>query len=286
MADLSLIKIWELNKSSWYNGDVCAIPEELRDWLPITQYVAENKRVTVRAPYPIGDYDRYMAVSQLSGQKIECAACSGTGKTRSGSICPVCNGTGVPCGEIGAITVDDSGVINLRFDQVSMGIDADGKLYARIKFGDDGGIGRNENDEIVVKVDDQTIKIDEHGQLYSVRSQLYADRMSAEEYDPSEPLTLFTIDDSKIAKVTLHVSVDIRSTAFETATDMTMFTLNVAGKTAKYCWDKTVPYTMLNFDAMIDTVVQPMPLVLSLIPENGDDFDDSDITVTANVMSC
>jgi hypothetical protein len=31
MADLSLIKIWELDKSGWYDGELCSIPEELRD---------------------------------------------------------------------------------------------------------------------------------------------------------------------------------------------------------------------------------------------------------------
>jgi hypothetical protein len=284
MADLSLIKIWELDKSGWYDGERCSIPEELRDWLPITQYESENKRVTVRAPYPIGDYDKYMAVSQLDGAKIECAACAGTGKTATGKKCAVCNGTGVPCDDIGAISIDDSGVIHLQIDTVTMGINAEGKLFARLKLKENGGLERDADDAVYVKVDDSTIKIDENGQLYAVTIQPYAEIFN-EDVNPDEPITLFTVDDG-VEQVKLHIAVDITSTKYDTATELTRFDLIVGGTKMTYCWDKTVPYTMINFDAIVD-VPSNKKIVMTLDPlVYGDNFNDSKMKVLANVISC
>ena len=283
MADLSLIKIWELDKSGWYDGELCSIPEELRDWLPITQYESEHKRVTVRAPYPIGDYDKYMAVSQLNGAKIECAACAGTGKTATGEKCAVCNGTGVPCDDIGAISIDDSGVIHLQIDTVTMGINAEGKLFARLKLTENGGLDRDADDAVYVKVDDSTIKIDENGQLYAVTIQPYA-AIFKDDVNPDVPITLFTVDDG-VEKVKLHISVDITSTKYDTATELTRFDLIAGGMTMTYCWDKTVPYTMINFDAIV-VVPSNKNIVMTLNPKDGDNFNDSVLTVNANVISC
>ena len=48
--------------------------------------------------------------------------------------------------------------------------------------------------------------------------------------------------------------------------------------------DKTVPYTMINFDTIIET---PSDIKFKLTPETEEDnFNDSDITVSANVISC
>lgn len=63
----------------------------LRAWLPVT-YIdqSNNKRVTVRAPYPIGDADTY---------PVECPDCAGTGRVES-VMCNACEGTGTvtePC---------------------------------------------------------------------------------------------------------------------------------------------------------------------------------------------
>ncbi len=285
MADLSLIKIWELDKSGWYDGELCSIPEELRDWLPITQYESETKRVTVRAPYPIGDYDKYMAVSQLNGEKIECSACAGTGKTATGETCAVCNGTGVPCDDIGAISIDDSGVIHLQIDTVTMGINAEGKLFARLKLKENGGLERDADDAVYVKVDDSTIKIDENGQLYAVTIPPYTKSVTLVDADPAVPITLFTVD-ANVEKVKLHISLDIKSTKYDTATELTRFDLIAGGTTMTYCWDKTVPYTMINFDAIVD-VSSNKNIVMTLDPVvYGDNFDDSELTVLANVISC
>ena len=284
MADLSLIKIWELDKSGWYDGELCSIPEELRDWMPITQYESEHKRVTVRAPYPIGDYDKYRAVSQLDGAKIECSACAGTGKTATGETCAVCNGTGVPCDDIGAISIDDSGVIHLQIDTVTMGINAEGKLFARLKLKENGGLDRDADDAVYVKVDDSTIKIDENGQLYAVTIPPYTKSVTKVNVDPSASIPLFTVDDG-VEKVKLHIAVDIKSRAYESANELTVFTLSAGGTSAKYCWDKTVPYTMINFDTIVD-VSSNKNIVMTLVPETGDNFNHSELTVLANVISC
>lgn len=284
MADLSLIKIWELDKSGWYDGELCSIPEELRDWLPITQYESENKRVTVRAPYPIGDYDKYMAVSQLDGAKIECSACSGTGKTATGEKCAVCNGTGIPCDDIGAISVDDSGVIHLQIDTVTMGINAEGKLFARLKLKENGGLERDEDDAVYVKVDDSTIKIDENGQLYAVTIPPFSKKVTKSITNTSAPISLFTVDDG-IKKVKLHIALDIRSIAYDTANELTRFSVSVGDTTANYCWDKTVPYTMINFDDLVD-VPQSKNIAMTITVNPEDNFSGADITVIANVISC
>jgi len=277
MADLSLIKIWELQKTKWWDEQSsCEIPEVLRDWLPITQYT-DDGRVTVRAPYPIGDFDNFNA---LSNDDKECSYCSGSGKTLEGATCPICHGTGVPCDSIGAISVDDHGIIRLQIDQVSLGINAEGKLFARLKIADKGGLDLNEDSEIFVKVDDKSIKVNEDGQLYAVTTEPYSAVNTIDNYDLTE-VKLF--DAPNVDKVKLHISVDIKSTAYESANELTRFTLAAGGASAKYCWDKTVPYTMINFDTIIEN---PSDITFKLTPETGDNFNGSEITVSANVISC
>ena len=255
MADLSLIKIWELQKTKWWDEhSSCEIPEVLRDWLPITQYT-DDGRVTVRAPYPIGDFDNFNA---LSNDDKECSYCSGSGKTLEGATCPICHGTGVPCDSIGAISVDDHGIIRLQI----------------------GGLDLNEDSEIFVKVDDKSIKVNEDGQLYAVTTEPYSAVNTIENYDLTE-VTLFVAPN--VAKVKLHISVDIESTAYESANELTRFTLAAGGVSTQYCWDKTVPYTMINFDTIIET---PSDIKFKLTPEPDDNFKYAVITVSANVISC
>ena len=249
MAELDLIKIWNLKKSDKYSEDTRDIPEQQRDWLPVTQQIVDNKRETVRVPYPIGDYDRYVAASKLNGENIDCALCAGTGVLQSGETCPMCKGTGIPSGSIGAISVDAAGVINLQLDPTTMGVNSEGKLFA-------------------------------------AKSLLYSDSMSENNYNPALPLPLFVVSDEKVKKVKLHISLDIRSTQFESATEVTRFSLNIHRKSALYCWDKTVPYTMLNFDEVIELASYPTPLIMTLTPVAGDNFNHSEFTVSANVVSC
>ena len=231
MADLSLIKIWELQKTKWWDEQSsCEIPEVLRDWLPITQYT-DDGRVTVRAPYPIGDFDNFNA---LSNDDKECSYCSGSGKTLEGATCPICHGTGVPCDSIGAISVDDHGIIRLQIDQVSLGINAEGKLFARLKIADKGGLDLNEDSEIFVKVDDKSIKVNEDGQLYAVTTEPYSAVNTIDNYDWTE-VKLF--DAPNVDKVKLHISVDITSMAYESANELTRFTLAAGGASVQYCWE-------------------------------------------------
>ena len=281
MADLSLIKIWELNPVEWYDKTACPVPSELRDWLPVTHWDSEKGRVTVRAPYPVGDYDIYNA---LPDEDKECITCQGTGLV-NGETCTTCHGTGV-CADAGAITVEDSGVIHLKIDDTTLGIKADGRLFAKLKLKENSGLAQDENDAVYVNVDDKTIKIDENGQLYAVTVAPYSNKVTKLGVDPTTAIRLFTVTNPNVSRVKLHIDVDIKSTHYDTAIEMTRFSLTVGDDTKLYCWDKTVPYTMINYDTMVDIDTVPKQINMKLKPVTGDNFNDSAIMVNANIISC
>ncbi len=290
MAELSLIKIWELPKTSWYDGLTCAIPEELRDWLPSTQYDQTSGRITVRSPYPIGDYDNYMA---LSNEDKTCSHCSGTGVNPDGTKCAVCNGTGIPCESIGA-TMDDAGVIHLQIDRATLGIDQDGRLYARFKLADKGGLDLNGDDQVYVKVDDKTIKIGSDGSLYAVTVRPFSTDTSGPVRNGSA--LICKIDEETVKKVQVHVAISFNNALhYMDAHELTRFAVNItalsSGSTRQVsiphnCWDQTSPYSTLHFDAFIDVANYPTNIMLTMTTEESDTFGAADITFVAHVVSC
>ena len=254
--------------------------DESRDWLPVTSAEIDGGRVTVRVPYPMGDFDKnYDAVDGNVSHKDICTLCNGVGRV-NGETCPVCDGTGFG-GDRGAVTVDENGVISLRIDDATLGISTDGKVYVRdhLSVKEGGGIGKDEDNGIFVKVDEDTIKIGEDGFLYADINTLPLEiiengMVELDGTRSTELEKIFTYDANVIR---MHIDLDFVSVGYASAVAYTRFRLvvtdgsSVLYTSAPYLWDQTAPYTMFNVDAMLETMPET-DLHVVLAAEDGDTF--------------
>lgn len=355
-AELDFIKIWALKAIAGSVAD-----DESRPWMPVT-YIdpTSNNRVTVRAPYPMGDGDEtevhtcptcegdgHVSIYICktcggSGQtlqdcpecngtgfidgdctkgecpncagsghlKLDCLQCHGSGKIiepsgESGTPCPTCGGTGAISGA-GPIHVTPNGIIQFRYDELTLGIDESGKVYARLKARKNGGLDTitGEYNELYVKVDQKSIQVNPDTGCLEVIDYVkpYAEQFSNSvvftqeiEYS-SNPISLsdggkeIIVNDEAVKKIHVHLSVGIRNDNYWSATSMTRLQMNVGGKLSEiFCWDQTIPYTIVNFDTFIDVSNErTVPVWLKFKEGAIDDSIPKDATFswTANVTSC
>jgi hypothetical protein len=235
-----------------------------------------------------GDCDLQEICPTCHGEKEiteKCPHCDGTGTVLEPSMdesdleCNMCHGTGV-IGANGAITVDREGIISLRYDEVNLGIDDNGRIFARLKAKDEnGGLGVERIDgfdNLYVKVDTTSIRINDNGYLEVVDYvKPYAESFSGGKYfDVEVPyqsapynLGVLNIGDSAVHTVHAHLSVGIRNDEYMSAISLTRLKLKIGDKLSEvYCWDQTLPYTILNFDALLDldSIGREVPVALAL----------------------
>ena len=345
---------------------VGTVDDKARAWLPVTCIDEDNPdgRVTLRAPYPIGDGDvdgtvcpyceglghvtKHECLECTNGYKTEqCSACNGTGwkdaecdeeereqcevcngtcsvqvkcqqcdgtgivteisYDPSDAECEHCHGTGILGGAVGAITVDADGIITLRYDDVSLGIDDHGRIFGRLKVKDEKSgldIERIDGkDNVFVKVDTKSIRINDDGCLEVVDYvKPYAEQFSNSVVFTQDisysgtPISLsdgdkeIVVDDEAVKKIHVHLSVGIRYDRYWSATSMTRLQMNVGGKLSEiFCWDQTIPYTIVNFDTFIDVSNErTVPVWLKFKEGATDDSipEGATFSWTANVTSC
>ena len=345
LNELEYVAIWNLPTREG------ATASESRDWLPVTHIDKRLGRITVKAPYPIGDYDvvtteskecetceglgylqkvacptcndtHYMECPVCHGMKTAgcdtqelCAYCGGAGKVPcetcySGAKefwvptnhctsddcvpCPDCKGTGYAGGG-GVISVTPEGVITLRYDSVTLGITDDGRLFARLKVKSDGGIGITEDNELFVKVDESTIRL-VNGQLtavYKPAAMNKSGEVNIVEQQHQRIDTSLVVTDESVKRVHAFLTLDLHSLSYEMAASMYNITVSlVAGRDdavnvqfKPVTWDLTVPYTMLNFDTIIDNIPYGYEFYVQLdCDENMP--DGNKINWSLNVVSC
>lgn len=255
-AELLLTKIYEISVKEGTSEDA------ERDWLPVTSLGVNDRRVTVRLPYPMGDFDKNY-VQDENGYHLdcppgsECDNCGGTGSV-DGAVCPVCHGTGSTGVEAGAITVSPDGIVSLRIEDASLGITADGKLFARSKIVDKGGLAVNENDQIYVSVDDETIAVNDDGQLYVKEKPkfLRTRRESGQTVSAGQLIVQVPSVETpdNVSKVKVHIALDLIPKNYGLdSTSMSLFTIKVGSDESDvYTWDHTVPYTIINYTTVVD----------------------------------
>jgi len=253
--------------------------DETRDWLPVTSAEVDGERITVRVPYPMGDFDKnYDEIDGTAVHKDICTICNGVGVV-NGEQCPVCEGTGFG-GERGAVTVNENGVISLRIDDATLGVTVDGKLYARdqVHAKDGGGIGEDDTG-IFVKVDEDTIKIGEDGFLYADINTLPLEIIAngTDVMGGTDSISLGNIFDYGANVVHMHFDLDLVSAGYASAVSYTRFSIVVNDgetelyRSAPFLWDQTAPYSMLNLDAIVQAAPEA-ELSVSLVAVNGDTF--------------
>ena len=253
-AELLLTKIFELNPKDSLSENVKY--DVNLDWLPVTSLGVNNRRVTVRLPYPRGDFD-INYVHEDDGTvhaNSECEICNGTGVV-NGEQCPVCDGTGSV--GAGAITIED-GVVSLRIDDASLGYTADGKLYARSKVAEKCGLAVNSDDQIYISLDDDTLGINEDGQLYVKPTKTYicTKRITSQTVPPGAleiPIISGTVPDD-VDHVKVHIGLDLIPRDYLKSNKMSLFVIEVGGVDSDvYTWDQTIPYTIINYTTLVDT---------------------------------
>ena len=228
--------------------------------------------------------------------------------------CDACDGTGYRGGGRGVIRVNDDGIITLEYDETTLGVNGDGKLYAKVnafvKLKEKGGLAFDEDADgkpIYVTVDDETIKLDENGYLY-VANYPHFNTQTSGTTQPidadSQAGVVFpaiTIPEG-FEKAKIHVTVDIRNPNYENATDYTLFDLQFNEETVShYTYDQTMPCAMYCFDTIVDRsdfvdgVVRVGVVALdagdSSLVEGGLDEDEvfpigATITWNVNAVSC
>ena len=236
----------------------------------------------------------------------KCTTCGGSGTmvvpADEGHECQHCHGTG-KIGGNGAITVTPDGVVTLNYDDGCLGVDDKGKIFVRLTPKYHGGldvdkVGRH--DELYVKVDEKSIRINEDGFLEIVDFvKPYAHKVTktytfASAHDTTVPLLIdtFSIDDDAVEKVHVHLTIGISNVEYASASSLTRMQLQIGNETSPtISWDQTLPYTLLNFDAIVDVSVSHTVSWFVLLPYASDADPDSIpantvMTWTANVTSC
>lgn len=175
--------------------------------------------------------------------------------------CDACDGTGYRGGGQGVIRVTNDGIITLEYDETTLGVNGDGKLYAKVnafvKLKDKGGLAFDEDADgkpIYVMVDDETIKINDDGYLY-VANYPHFDKQNSGSNDLDPAGIDFPIIEipEEFEKAKIHVSIDIRNPQYEDAADYTLFALQFNEETvAHYTYDQTMPCAMFNFDKIVN----------------------------------
>ena len=98
------------------------------------------------------------------------------------------------------------------------------------------------------------------------------------------------VDDDAVKKIHVHLSVGIRNDSYLMATSLTSLQMNVGGKLSEiFCWDQTIPYTIVNFDTFIDVSNErTVPVWLKFKEGATDDSipEGATFSWTANVTSC
>lgn len=254
LPELTLTKIWNLKPMAG------TVDTEERPWLPVTKLDVNGKRITVRAPYPMGDYDDAVANPR------QCETCYGSGKDGLGNDCPDCDGTGYD-GGYGVITVSENGIVTLRYDMATLGITDDGKLFAKLKVDENGGLVNDENG-IRVKVDNDTLYVDNEGilRVRRVKSYFYAGTAVGQEYPANQKTEIGIKFDGvqfpdTVQKVRIHLDLDmsLRNSGFLSADDMTLFKISTVSpnntrvnESFVQKWDKTAPHTAVAYNAVMD----------------------------------
>ena len=236
----------------------------------------------------------------------DCPTCGGSGTmvvpADEGHECELCHGTG-KIGGNGAITVTPDGIVTLNYDDSCLGVDEKGKIFVRLTPKYHGGldvdkVGRH--DELYVKVDEKSIRINEDGFLEIVDFvKPYAHKVTktytfASAHETTDPLLIdtFSIDDDAVEKVHVHLTIGISNVEYASASSLTRMQLKIGNELSPtISWDQTLPYTLLNFDAIVDVSVSHTVSWFVLLPYASTADADSIpantvMTWTANVTSC
>lgn len=291
-TELLLTKIFEITPKEGLDED------KYRDWLPVTSLGVNDRRVTVRLPYPRGDFDKNYVKDDDGNYHLDCPAgsecdkCNGTGKV-NGAECPVCHGVGSTKVEAGAITVAEDGTISLRIEDASIGITSDGRLYARSKIVENGGLAVDDNDKIYVTVDDTTLGINDDGQLYVKETPRYApptQRLSGNIGTSGTAIITITepfVVPDNVNKVQVYVALDLIPSDYQSSVSMSLFTIDVGGvKSDVYTWDQTIPYTIINYTATVDTTTKKTlaNIELAIDPHDSEPFHGGSYKCSVTVM--
>jgi hypothetical protein len=178
--------------------------------------------------------------------------------------CDACDGTGYRGGGRGVIRVNKDGIITLEYDETTLGVNGDGKLYAKVnafvKLKDKGGLAFDEDDDekpIYVMVDDETIKLDENGFLYVANYPHFNAQTSGTESIDEDSKAGMVFPPIEIPEgfeqAKIHVTIDIRNPHYENAADYTLFDLQFNEESvAHYTYDQTMPCAMYSFDKIVN----------------------------------
>jgi hypothetical protein len=228
--------------------------------------------------------------------------------------CDACDGTGYRGGGQGVIRVTNDGIITLEYDETTLGVNGDGKLYAKVnafvKLKDKGGLAFDEDADgkpIYVTVDDETIKLDENGFLYVANYPHYSFQNSdstpidSEEAQAGIDFGIIEIPEG-FEQSKIHVTIDIRNPNYEKATDYTLFELQFNYETvAHYTYDQTMPCAMYSFDKIVNRSDYPdgmLQVSIAALDAGDDTFADggldedevfplgAKITWNINAVSC
>lgn len=218
--------------------------------------------------------------------------------SEDGEECEACGGTGYKAAGQGAIYIDDNGVVSLAYDEVTLGINPEGKLFAKVnayvKLHENGGLAFDDTVEhgLYVKVDDSTIKIDDEGYIYipnfveqsvDESASLVVDAETEYGFD----FYRFTIPEG-FTSVKVHVDLGFNNPDYDNANTMTRFSLQLNdGDVGTYCIDNTVPYSMISFDKVIPAGTYVVG-ISTLSDDGGDDtfVIGSSVKWNVNVVSC
>jgi len=218
--------------------------DKSRDWIAVTtpgsDSLEDEKRLTVRMPYPVGDRD------------TGCPHCNGTGTyenpdTHVGETCPYCNGLGC-----GVINVSTDGVVSLRYDIKSF-INSEDGLGAKVD-GETIVVDPTKGLTVVpsaiippvgylssgeVKLDDgvivpATVKITGHNMSVETDGSIHAN---------AETIKGF------VAKL----SIDITNSDFDKCNELVIYTVETVGtgEEWKVVYDTTKPYEHFEFSTIV-----------------------------------
>ena len=234
-----------------------------------------------------------------------CDQCACTGSitvpAEDGEECEACGGTGYKAAGLGALHIDENGVVTLNYDETTLGINTEGKLFAKVNvyvhLSDNSGLAFDDTDEhgLYVKVDNSTIKIDEEGFVYIPKFVEQSSDDSAqitvdEDTEYGFDFYRFRIPEG-FTSAKVHITMDFCNPDFDNANTMTRFHLQFNDTTVEtYCIDNTIPYSMVSFDKLMPAGTYTVGLSTWQDEENPDKDDTfvrgSVIKWNLNVVSC
>ena len=240
----------------------------------------------------------------------DCDVCHGLGSVWTPTdsdegtvVCPQCGGNGHNHGG-GVISVTNDGIVTLRWDYVTLGITDDGKLYAKTKIKEHGGLAADENKDLYVNVDGESITVNSAGQLCATLVPPYHEVVPSEEpgvisLDAAETFVSLAegiVDNTtkNVIKIKLSVefgiTLDLENKGYESAVNYTDFYLKIAKHDGEllasehFMWDQTRPMSNFHYDYIMDP--QLVDVYLETASENEVFPVNTEITWRINSISC